>query len=309
MIQRKADRGGRIVILVAGGTGFLGRHVVAALAARGLAVRVLSRAPDRAPQAGQKEAVGGDVREPATLAPAVAGCEAVVMAAQFPGHPVEVPRRGLTYDAVDRVGTENLLAAALRHGVRRFLYVSGAGVGAGRPEPWFVAKERAESAVRASGLEHVILRPSWAYGPGDRALNRIARIADLSPVVPVLGWNRQRVMPVYAGDVGEAIARVFETPAAWGRTFEIGGPEVLTMREVVRTLLRVRGKRRLRVPLPRWIAKLATAPLVLLPRPPLTPLAVDFATGDAIVDNTAVREVLGVDPLPLEEGLARYIGR
>ncbi|TMK17974.1 MAG: NAD-dependent epimerase/dehydratase family protein, partial [Actinobacteria bacterium] len=160
-------------------------------------VRVLSRNPEVAPDLGQKETVPGDVLEPPTLGEAVAGCEAIVMAAQFPGHPMEKPRRGRSYDAVDRAGTENLLTAARAAGVERFLYLSGAGVGQGRPEPWFVAKDRAEAAVRASGLAWINLRASWAYGLGDRALNRIARIARFSPVVPVLGWDRQRVMPVW----------------------------------------------------------------------------------------------------------------
>ena len=294
------------MILVAGGTGFLGRHVVGALVARGHPVRILSRDPVTAAELGQKETVGGDVRDAGSLNDAVDGCDAIVMAAQFPGHPVEKPRRGRSYDAVDRAGTENLLAAARRAGVSRFIYVSGAHVGQGRPEPWFVAKHRAETAVRTSELSWMILRPSWSYGEGDRALNRIARIVRFSPVVPVLGWTKQKVMPVWAGDVGEAIARAFETDAAWGRVFDIGGPEILTMRDVVATVVRHLGKRRLLLPMPKTLAKLATAPLAILPKPPLTPRAVDFATGDAIVDNTAAHEVLDVEPLALAEGLGRY---
>jgi len=294
------------MILVAGGTGFLGRHIVQALAAHRFAVRILTRHPERALELGQKETVAGDVTRPDSLLDAVRDCRAVVMAAQFTGHPIEKPRRGRSYDAVDRAGTEALLHAARGAGVERFLYISGAGVGQGRPEPWFAAKERAEAAVLESGLSFVNLRASWSYGEGDRALNRIARIARFSPIVPVLGWNRQKVMPVWAGDVGEAVARAFERDEAWNRTFEIGGPEVLTMRHVVRTLMNVLGKRRLLVPLPKPIAKLATAPLMLLPNPPLTPRAVDFATGDAMVDDASLREVLGLQPIPLAEGLARY---
>lgn len=293
------------MIAVAGGSGFLGRHIVRALASRGVTVRIISREPDRVPEFGQKESLPGDVRDRASLDAAVAGCEAVVMAAQFPGHPVEKPRRGRSYDAVDRAGTENLIAAARRAGVQRFVYVSGAGVGKGRPEPWFVAKDRAEELVRSSGISWMILRPSWSYGDGDRALNRIATIARFSPVVPVLGWNRQKVMPVWAGDVGAAIASAFEVPTAWDRVFEIGGPDVLTMREVVRTLMRVLGLHRLLVPLPKILAKVATAPLALLPRPPLTPRAVDFATADALIDSSDVREVLNIDPVSLPDGLTR----
>jgi NADH dehydrogenase len=297
------------MIAVAGGSGFLGRHVVRALASRGASVRIVSRDPGRVPEFGQKETLPGDVRVRGSLDTAIAGCDAVVMAAQFPGHPVEKQRRGRSYDAVDRAGTENMLEAAESGGVGRFVYISGAGVGEGRPEPWFVAKDLAEEQVRSSGLSWMILRPSWSYGDGDRALNRIARIALFSPVVPVLGWNRQKVMPVWAGDVGAAVASAFEVPAAWDRVFEIGGPDVLTMREVVRTLISTLGLRRLLVPVPKVLAKIATAPLVLLPRPPLTPRAVDFATADALVDSSAVRDVLGVHPVSLREGLARVFSR
>ena len=290
------------MILVAGGTGFLGRHIVRALAGHGYPVRILSRSRDRLPEFGQKDAFAGDVTDAGSLPPALAGCDAVVMAAQFSGHPMEKPRRGRSYDAVDRAGTENLIAAAHETGVRRIVYVSAAGVGRGRPESWFVAKDRAEAAVRASGLGWSILRPSWAYGEGDRALNRIAKIVRYSPIVPVLGWDRQRVMPVWAGDVGETVARTFDSDVGWGRALEIGGPDVLTMRQVVRTLVDVLGKRRLLVPIPNPLAKLATAPLSILPNPPLTPKGVDFATGDALVDNSAC-EHLGIRPVRLADGL------
>jgi len=298
------------MILVAGGTGFLGSHIVRSLAEHGHHVRVLTRDPDGIADFGQKETAAGDVRDPSTLGEAIAGCRAVVMAAQFHGHPMEKPRRGRSYDAVDRAGTENLLAAGRAAGVERFLYLSGAGVGQGRSEPWFVAKDRAEAAVRASGLAWINLRPSWAYGLGDRALNRIATIARFSPVVPVLGWNRQRVMPVWAGDVGETAARAFATDGAWNRTIEIGGPEILSMREVIQTLMRVSGHRRVLIPMPTWLAKVATAPLAVLPNPPLTPRGVAFATADALVDNAAARDFLAMEPIPLEDGLTRYpVGR
>lgn len=275
--------------------------------AEGHAVRVLSRSAQSAPDFGQAETVSGDVTDPESLVAATKGCAAVVMAAQFPGHPVERRRKGFTYDAVDRAGTENLLGAANATGVERFLYVSGAGVGAGRSEEWFVAKGRAEDAVRARALDWLIVRPSWAYGPEDKALNRIARIARWSPVVPVLGWNSQRVMPVFADDIGLVVAAAFATPGAWNSTYEIGGPDVMTMKEVVKTLLNVMGKRRLLVPAPKPLMKIAAWPISLLPKGFLSPRAVDFATGDAVVDNSGVVEELGVKPRGLDEGLRSYL--
>lgn len=298
------------MILVAGGTGFIGRHIVAALVADGHEVAILTRDPAQLtsdPQLADVTGRRGDVTDLASLQDAFEGIETVVMAAQFKGHPVEQPRKGLTYDAVDRIGTENLIAAAKPAGVERIIYISGAGVGRGRDEEWFVAKGKAEEAIRACGLGHLILRPSWAYGAEDKALNRIARIARFSPLVPVLGWNAQHVMPVAADDIGAAVAAAMAREGVWNSTFEIGGPDVLTMKEVVETLLRVLGRRRLLVPAPTPLMKLATLPLKVLPNPPLSPRAVDFATGDAIVDNAPMSAALGIHPIALEEGLARYL--
>src|SRR5688572_30596874 len=137
------------MILVAGGTGFLGRHIVRALGARDLPVRILSRSRDRLPDNGQKEAFAGDVTDPASLSQAVAGCEAVRKGGQFSGHPIEKAARGPSYDGGQRAGNQDLVGAGRTAGVRRFVYVSGAGVGQGRPEPWFAAKDRAEASVRA----------------------------------------------------------------------------------------------------------------------------------------------------------------
>lgn len=294
-------------IAVAGGTGFIGRHVTAALARAGHRVVVLTRDPARASVGAEVEARRADVTDPGSLAGTLDGCEAVVGAVQFPNYPAEVPRRGLTFDAYDRRGTENLIAEARRAGVGRFVYVSGAGADPGSDRTWYRAKGLAEAAVIASGLRYAIVRPSWAYGPEDRALNRFALIARWSPVVPRIGMRPQRIRPVHVDDVAAAIARVFEVEDAWDRVFEIGGPEILTMDEVIRTLLAVMGRRRLVVPVPAVALKLATAPLTLLPRPPMTPGGIDFAVQDGLVDTTATERILGVRPVSLADGLRRYL--
>lgn len=295
------------LILVAGGSGFIGSYIVRTLVADGYSVRILSRNPKSSPLPDQIETVRGDVTSAATIPPAMEGCETVVMAAQFSGHPVERPRKNLTYDAVDRVGTENLLEAATESDVKRFIYISGAGVGRGRSEEWFVAKARAEDAVKNSGLDWMVIRPSWCYGPEDKALNRIARIATWLPVVPVLGWNHQYVMPIFVGDVASAVARAVATAGVWNATYEIGGPDVMTMKEVVETALAVMHRRRLLLPVPKPLMKLAALPISLLPNAFLSPRAVDFATGDAIVDNGPIQNALGIKVRSLEEGLRTYM--
>lgn len=299
-------------IVVAGGTGFLGRHICRALLDTGHEVTVLGRDPskvDRIPLLYGASAVKGDVTDPDSLRGTLDGAEAVVGCVQFPNHPVEVPRKDVTYDRYDRVGTENLLAESARAGVGKYVYLSGAGADLTSDKTWYRAKGFAERAVIDSGLEYAIVRPSWAYGPEDRALNKFALIARFSPVVPQIGWRPQRVQPVYCGDVALCFSRIFEVGDAWGRIFEVGGPQVMTMKEIIQTLLAVMGKRRLVLPVPLWIAKLGTAPLVLLPHPPMSPQGIEFAVQDGLVDNTEVHNTLGVDPVPLRTGLEVYLSR
>lgn len=297
-------------IVVAGGTGFLGRRICASLRERGHEIVVIGRSPAKAaaiPELRGLEARRGDVTEPRTLAGALRGAEAVVGAVQFPNHPMEVPRRGHTYDRYDRQGTYNLVDAARAAGASRFVYMSGAGADVTSDQPWYRAKGLAERAVSGSGMSFALVRPSWAYGPGDRALNRIALAARFSPFVPQLGAGTQRIQPVYVEDVACAVARIFEVERAWGMTFELGCSEVMTMREVIETLLEVMGRKRPIVPVPAPVAKLAAAPLVALPAPPMTPAGVDFATQDGLVDTAAARQVLGIEPLSFRDGISRYL--
>ncbi|MDQ1713629.1 MAG: hypothetical protein QOE45_3079 [Frankiaceae bacterium] len=293
------------MILVAGGTGFLGRAVVSALRRDGHEVRVLSRG-SRNPFAGDRgvTTVTGDVREPATLDAAMAGVDTVVIAVQFPGHPVEVPKEGLTYDAFDRAGTENLVNAAKKAGVQRLVYLSGAGVGQGRSEEWFVAKDKAEAAVRGSGITSTILRPSWVYGPGDRSLNRFATFARTLPFVPMPGPGTAKVQPVHVDDVATAVALSLKTPAAADEVIEIGGPQLLSFKQIVRTMLETMHKKRLVLPTPKPLVKLGAALLYRLPGRVLSPRAVDFVNADGPVDNRALHDLLGFRPRGLVEGMA-----
>ena len=152
-------------IVVTGGGGFIGREVVAELLAPGTdEVVVTTRDPGTDdPWRGRVERVQAFAGDPLSLGRAFARADVVVHAIQFPNHPVESPARGRTYLEVDGHGTEVAAATAVRMGVRRFVYISGAGAGQGRSEPWFRAKDQAEAAVRATSMEHAFLRPSWIY--------------------------------------------------------------------------------------------------------------------------------------------------
>jgi NADH dehydrogenase len=279
-------------------------------------VAVMGRDPRKVasiPELAGATGVFGDVTDPYSLKGTLDGYEAIVVAIQFPNYPMEQPRKNLTFDRYDREGTEHLLEEAQRSSVERFVYVSGVNVDPASPQPWYRAKGKAERSIKGSGIGHAILRPSWAYGPGDKALNKFVSIAKLSPVVPIptrfAGTTQmvQRIQPVASDDIALAISRIFSTDDAWGRVIEIGGPEAMTMPEVVRTMLDVMGKKRLLLPMPTALMKLATAPLTLLPKPPLTPGAVDFAVQDGLADLTELRSLLGIEPVPLRDGLSRYL--
>lgn len=297
-------------VVVAGGTGFIGRYVTRALLDKGHEVTVLSRGGKTSdvPQLAGANSTQGDVTDPSSLMGKLEGAAAVVGAVTFPNYPAEVPRKGLTFDRFDRHGTENLIAEAQRAGVKHYVYISGAGADPSSPIVWYRAKGRAEEAIKGSGLAFSILRPSWAYGPEDKALNKFVQIARFSPVVPRIGVKRQEIQPVHVIDIARAVAVIFER-GAWGTTFEIGGPDVMSMDAVIRTMLKVMGKRRLVVAIPAILPKLATAPLTLLPSPPMTPNGIEFAIQSGLVDTTEMERQLDVHPMPLEEGLSTYLAK
>ena len=300
------------MILVAGGTGFVGGGIVRELARRGKQFAVLTRDAARSADRFPGLAIEyreGDVCEPSSLESAIAGVDAVIGTQQFPNSPIENPNRGHTFEEVDARGTENLLIAAKAAGAKRYVYLSAAGAA---PEGyhWFRAKWRAEQAVRNSGLTYAILRPSWVYGPEDGALNRFLGMSRFQPFVPLIGAvGTQKMQPVFIEDVGRATAECLDNPAASNQTFEVGGPDIFSMSEVVKTALQVVGRRRLLLPAPKFAMKALASVVQLLPGRPLTPDAVDFITMDALADPTGISEKLGLTPTPLREGLATYLGK
>jgi uncharacterized protein YbjT (DUF2867 family) len=299
------------MILVAGGTGFVGGGIVRELARRSKPVAVLTRnaakAATRFPYI-EVEYREGDVGDPASLAAAVKGAEVVIGCVQFPNSPIENQRRGYTFEETDAAGTERLVEASKAAGVQRYIYVSGAGAAADAKYHWFRAKWRAETAVRDSGITYVIFRPSWVYGPEDRSLNRFLTMSRYLPFVPTIGiGSRQRLQPVFIDDLGWAVAEAVDNRTADNKVFEIGGPEVLTMKEIIRTGLEVLDRRRFLLPIPKVLMKAPAALLQFLPGPPLTPDAIEFITMDGLADSSELVETLGLQLTPLREGLATYL--
>ena len=299
-------------VLVAGGTGFLGRAFVRGLHGRGVQVVVLTRNPAGAGSLGlPAEYVEGDVRRPAALAPAMDGVEAAILSVQFPSYPVEAPARGRTFMEVDARGTAALVEAAVEAGVRKLVYLSGVGADPGSARAWYRAKGFAEASVRASGLDHVIVRPSWVYGPEDRSLNRfIALIRGIPFVFPQLGDGSGRITPMHVDDLASLVCEATLGSAGDGLTVEAGGPDVLSLDDVVRTAMAVLGRRRAIIHIPEGLVKLAAACAERLPGQILSRDAVDFVTQDGIADSElARRRFPAFRPRDLATGLAAYASR
>ena len=294
---------------MAGGSGFIGRAVVRRLRVDGAEVAVMTAHPDRSRR--RIEALGatvrvGDVQDEGSLPAAVRGAAVVVQTLTFPTFPVEKRSKGYTFEAFDHIGTGRLARAAADAGVGRYVFVSGSGAAPDAPTVWHRAKWFGEEELRATGLSHVVIRPSWIYGPEDRALNRFVTFHRWLPFVPVVGDGRQRLQPVFIDDVAEAVALAVEPHGPTG-TFEIGGPDVVTMDQVLRTMMEVRGKVKPLLHIAPILPKAAGAVLQLLPKPPLSPPAVDFLTGDALAESGPLLEAFGPTLTPLREGLATYL--
>jgi NADH dehydrogenase len=299
-----------LTVAVAGGTGFVGGGIAAELHRRGYHVVVLTHRGAGA-RGGLPDAVElrvADARTGEGLGAGLRGVDAIVVALAFKNSPMESPRRHQTFNEVDAGGTEQLIAAAREAGVRRFVYISGAGAAPDAARHWFRAKWRAEEAVRASGLTWTIVRPTWVYGPRDVALNRFLGFGRRLPFVPMTNAGRQLLAPVFIDDVGRFVADALVEDAAANQVFELGGPETLPMREIIRRAMRVAGLRRPILPGPTPLLKLGAWPLQFLPEPPLTPDAVDFVNQPATVDLGPLLERMPRRLTPLEEGLATYLG-
>lgn len=294
-------------VCVAGGTGLLGRAIVPALIDTGHEVAILSRSdPSRDPVDPRATWVRGDVTDPASLVSALRGMDAVVDAVQFPNSPVENPKKGYTFERIDLGGTKNLVDAAKAAGVPRFIGLSGAGAAEDARYHWLRFKWQEEQHIQASGLTWTIFRPSWIYGPRDVSLNRFLGFAKFLPFIPVIGNGKIRLNPLFVDDLAAHVAAAPGRPAAENRLFEIGGPDVLTMDEIIRTALRVRGKKRFLLHQPAALMKLVASVAQFAPGRPLTPDAIDFILMDPIADTASLREVFGLPLTPLAEALATY---
>jgi NADH dehydrogenase len=302
------------LVTVFGGSGFLGRHVVRALARQGYRIRPAVRRPDLAGhlqplgRVGQIHAVQANLRYPASVEAAVRGADVVI---NLVG--ILFERGKQRFEAVQAQGAHTVAQAAAAAGAR-LIHVSALGADPDSPALYARSKAAGETAVLATTPDATILRPSIVFGPEDDFFNRFASLARLSPALPLIGGGETKFQPVFVGDVAQAISSAVGGRAKGGTIYELGGPEVRTFRELMEYVLAVTERRRLLVPLPFGLAKLQAMFLQLLPTPLLTPDQVELLRTDNVVSPAAQAEgrtlpALGVEPTALEAVVPSYLWR
>lgn len=294
-------------VFVTGATGFVGRAVVQALRAHGHTVRCLVRRGSERDLRGLGaiERVEGDVLVRPGLEEDMAGCQAVI---HLVGIIREQPSRGVTFAQVHTQGTNNVLAAAAAAGVRRFLHMSALGARPNARSRYHRTKWAAEEAVRASGLRWTIFRPSIIYGRGDQFITMLAYFVRRYPMTPVIGSGRQRLQPVPVEDVAEGFARGLVTGAAEKQTYEVGGPDTVTMIELLDVIGAAVGRRRVRkLHMPLGLMRPLTRLLHRLPGFPVTPDQLLMLEEDNAGDPTPVYTTFGLTPMPLATGIRRML--
>lgn len=303
------------LVTVFGGSGFVGRHVVRALARRGYRVLVAVRRPDLAGavrtfgNVGQVQPIQANIRDQGSVERAVHGAAAVV---NLVGILSESGRQ--RFAAVHAEGPERIAAAARAAGARRMVQVSAIGADAESASAYGRSKAAGEAAVRDRFPEAVVVRPSIIFGPEDSFFNRFAGMARLSPALPLIGGGHTRFQPVFVGDVAEAVARAIDGDAQSGTIYELGGPEICSFRELMELMLAETGRRRLLVPLPFGLARAMASVLQILPGAPLTVDQVEQLKRDNVVSQQAEAEGrtlggLGIDPVAMQIVLPTYLVR
>ena len=292
------------MILVTGGTGFIGPHVIHALRAREVPVRALVRDRTRASRltAWGVELVEGDVTDSSSLRAACAGVDAVI-------HQVAIIKGARAdFERVMTQGTRNVVAAAEQVGVRRLVLASALGLDERSKDavPYYAAKWEMERAVRESGVEHVIFRPSFVFGKDGGVLPTFIRLARFAPVTPIVGPGTQRLQPIWVDDVAEYYVSALDRPEAAGRTFEIGGPDAVTWNEFWERLKRVLGARRPSLHVPFGVMRIQAALTERLPGAPVTRDQLTMlALGDNVVRSTDAVDTFQLPLVPLDEQLRR----
>jgi NADH dehydrogenase len=293
------------LITIYGGSGFIGRHVVRALAKTGARMRIAVRRPELAGflqplgGVGQIIPVQANVRFPDSLLAPAKGADVVI---NLVG--ILAPSGKQTFKAVQDEGARHVAEAARAAGAKVLVHGSAIGADPDSPSVYARTKAAGEAAVKEVFPDAVITRPSVVFGPGDGFFNRFAALARLSPALPLIGGGKTKFQPVFAGDVAKAVMASLTGKAQTGAVYELGGPEILTMKEVMERVLAYTMRKRWLVPLPFPLAKLQGAILQLLPNPPLTLDQVRLLERDNVVSEAAKRDNRTLEGLGITEPVA-----
>ena len=302
------------LITVYGGSGFLGRHVVRALAKRGYRIRVAVRRPELAGHlqplgsVGQIHAVQANLRYPESVEAPARGADVLI---NLVGILFERGRQ--RFDAVQAAGAQAVAWAAARSGAQ-LIHVSAIGADEHARSHYARSKAMGEKLALAAAPTAVILRPSILFGPEDDFFNKFAAMARFAPALPLIGGGRTRFQPVFAGDVASAVVAAIEGGAKDGQIYELGGPEVCSFKELMQFMLATIERRRLLVPIPFPLATFMASFLQLMPTQLLTPDQVELLRGDVVVSDAAKREgrtfeELGIDPVAMAAVVPSYLWR
>jgi NADH dehydrogenase len=296
---------------VLGGSGFIGRYIVKRLAARGDVVPVGCRNAEEAKflrpmgAVGQVEPLNVAIDDEALLPTFLAGSSALVNCVG-----ILAERGSQTFERAHHTGPALLARIARETAVERFVHFSAIGADQRSPSAYARTKAAGEAAVRDAFPTVTILRPSVVFGPEDQFFNRFATLAMFLPVLPLIGGGETRFQPVYVGDVADAVIKCLEDPATAGRTYELGGPKIYSLREIFELLLHEIRRRRWLIKLPFPMADLQAKLMSILPNPPLTPDQVELLKRDNVVSPGALTlSSLGIAPTAIEAILPTYLDR
>ena len=302
------------LVTVFGGSGFIGAQTVRQLAKAGWRIRVAVRNPAAAyamrlhGDVGQIDIVQANVRNEPSLRRALSGATAAV---NLVAVAYETGRQG--FQALHVMGAHNVAAAARAERVGRVVQMSALGADLHSESKYARTKAEGEAAVREIYPDAVVVRPSIVFGPEDAFFNRFAAMAQISPVLPLIGGGHTRFQPVFVGDVGKALARMVALPEAAGQTYELGGPAVFTFRQLMELMLAEIDKRRFLAPIPWPLARLIGAASDLagvLIEPPVTSDQVKLLKADNVVSGAYPGLTdLGITPTTLEAVLPSYLYR
>ena len=299
------------LVTVFGGSGFIGRHLVRRLCAKGWRVRVAVRRPNEAlflkpmGDVGQVQLVQANIRDDGSVRAAVSGSDYVI---NLVGILFESGKQ--SFSAVQAEGPARIGAAAAAAGVKRVVQISAIGANAASESDYAKSKAAGEAALHAAFPSATILRPSIVFGPEDDFFNRFASLARMLPMLPLIGGGETRFQPVYVADVADAIMAVLADGTTAGKTFELGGPRVYSFRELMEIVLHETGRRRPLIAIPLGLAKLKAWFLQLLPNPMLTVDQVKLLAYDNVVsEGAAGLKTLGITPTTVEAIVPSYLWR